>query len=66
MIFQIIGKFPFVFVRLIFGKVWVDAVTGQRQKTDVRYELDLQVNLKGLGCKQRLLQPLLIEFPNNN
>ena len=49
--FQTIGKFAIVFVRLTFGKVWVDAVTGQRREIDVRYELNLQVNLKGLGWK---------------
>ena len=51
MIFQTIGKFAIVFVRLIFGNVWVDAVTGQQLESDVRYELHLQVILKGLGWK---------------
>ena len=46
-----LGKFAIVFVRLIFGKVCVDAVTGQRREIDVRYELNLQINLKGLDCK---------------
>ena len=62
MIFQTIGKLSIVFVRLIFGKVWVDAATKQQRETDVRFELDLQVNLMDLGVKQRFFQPFFSDI----
>ena len=45
------GKFLIVHVRLILGKVGVDGFTGPRRESDIRYECDLKVLLKGLGCK---------------
>ena len=62
-----------VFVKLILGKDEGNQATtgnrrydGTRREIDVRREFDLKVVLKGLGCKQRFLQPFLIEFPSNN
>ena len=49
--FETRGKFLTVFVRLILGKKEVVGVTGPRRDTDIRYELDLRVILKGLWCK---------------
>ena len=49
--FETTGKFLIVFVRLILGKVEVDGFTGPRRESDIRYECDLKVVLKGLGCK---------------
>ena len=49
--FETTGKFLIVFVRLILGKVGVDGFTGPRRESDIRYEFDLKVVLKGLGCK---------------
>ena len=49
--FETTGKFLIVFVRLILGKKEVEGFTGRRQKSDIRYEFELQVLLKGLGCK---------------
>ena len=51
MTFEIAGKFLIAFVRLILGKVGVDVFTGPRRESDVRYEFDLKVVLKGLGWK---------------
>ena len=51
MTFETTGKFLIVFVRLILGKVGVDGFTGPRRESDIRYEFDLKVVLKGLGCK---------------
>ena len=51
MTFETTGKFLIVFVRLILGKVEVDGFTGPRRESDIRYECDLKVVLKGLGCK---------------
>ena len=50
-IFEITGKFFIVFLRLILGIKGVDGVTGPRWETDIRYEFDLKVILKVLGCK---------------
>ena len=50
-IFETTSKFPIVFLRLIFGKAGVDGVTEPRRETDVRYESDLMIILKDLGCK---------------
>ena len=61
-IFEAMNKSPIFFLQLVFGKVRVDRVTGSRREIDVRYEFYLKVILKGLGCKQRSLQPFLIEF----
>ena len=55
----------FFFIRLIFRKVWFDGFTEPRRETDVRYEFGFKVILKGLNCKQRLLQPFSIKFPSN-
>ena len=39
----------------------MDGFTGQRQKSDARYEFDLKLVLKSLRFKQRyLLQPFLL------
>ena len=45
------GKFLIVFVRLILGQVGVGGFTGPGRKSDIRYEFDLKVVLKGLGWK---------------
>ena len=58
MIFQATSEFVIAFVRLILVKVGLTV--------DVRYEFGLKVVLKGLGCKQRLLQSILIEFLSSN
>ena len=49
--FETTGEFLIAFVRLILGKVGVDGFTGPRRESDIRYEYDLKVVLKGLGCK---------------
>ena len=49
--FETKGKFLIDFVKLILGKVRVEAVTGLRRDIDIRYEFDLKVILKSLGCK---------------
>ena len=49
--FETTGKFVIVFVRLILGEVGVSGFTGPRRESDIRYEFDLKVVLKGLGCK---------------
>ena len=36
LIFETTSKFPIVFLRLVFGKVRVDRVTGPWQENDVR------------------------------
>ena len=51
MTFETTSKLLIVFVRLILGKVGVDGLTGPRRESDIRYEYDLKVVLKGLGCK---------------
>ena len=45
------GKFVIVFVRLILGKLEVDGFTWPRRESGIRYECDLKVVLKDLGCK---------------
>ena len=60
------SKFPIVILRLVFGKMGVDGVTEPRRESEIRYESDLKVILKSLGCKQGLLQSFLIEFPDSN
>ena len=42
-IFDTASKFPIVFVRLIWGKVGVDRLTGSLQEIEIRYEFDLKV-----------------------
>ena len=64
--FETTGKFLIVFVRLILGKVVVDAFTEPRRESDIGYEFDLKIVLKSLGSKQRFLRPFLTEFPSNN
>ena len=49
--FETTGKFVIVLVRLILGKLGVDGFTGPRRESDIRYECDLKVVLKDLGCK---------------
>ena len=49
--FQTISKFVIAFVRFIFGKVGFDELTRPGQEIDIRYEFDLKVILKSLGCK---------------
>ena len=49
--FKTTGKFYNVFVRLILGKVGVDGFTEPCRESDIRYEFELKVLLKGLGCK---------------
>ena len=51
MTFETTGKFLIVFVRLILPKVGVDVFTGPRRERDIKYEFELKVVLKGLGCK---------------
>ena len=49
--FETAGKFLIAFVRLILGEVGVDVFGGSRRESDIRYEFDLKVVLKVLGCK---------------
>ena len=49
--FQATRKFDIACVRLILGKVGVDGFTGPQHKSDVIYEFDFKVLLKGLKCK---------------
>ena len=49
--FETTVEFVIVLVRLILGKLGVDGFTGPRRESDIRYECDLKVVLKGLGCK---------------
>ena len=51
MTFKTTVEFVFVFVRLILVKLGVDGFKGSRLENDIRYECDLKVVLKGLGCK---------------
>ena len=48
---------------MILRKVGIEGFTRPGQQIDVRYEFGFNILLKGLGCKQRLFQPLLTEFP---
>ena len=48
---QTTGKFLIVFVRLILGKIGVDGFTRPYQESDIRYEFELKVSLKGTGFK---------------
>ena len=63
---EVRGKFLIVFIRLTLGKVEVDGLTEPRREIDIKYEFDLTMILKSSGCKERFLQPFLIEFPSNN
>ena len=49
--FETTDKFLIVFVRLIFGKELVGGFTEPRWESDIRYEFELKVLLKGLGWK---------------
>ena len=49
--FETTGEFVIVFVRLILGKLGVDVFTGPRRESDIRYECNLKIVVKGLGCK---------------
>ena len=51
MTFEKTGRSLIIFVRLILGKVGVDRFIGPRWESDIRYEFNLKVVLKGLGCK---------------
>ena len=51
MIFERTSQFPTVFLRLVFGKVGNDVVTGPGREIDIRYESDLKVTLKDLGFR---------------
>ena len=51
MTFETAGKFLIAFVILILGEVGVDVFGGSRRESDIRYEFDLKVVLKVLGCK---------------
>ena len=52
-IFETAGKFLIVFVRLILGKEkkGLDRFTGPQRENDIRYEFELKVLLKCLGCQ---------------
>ena len=47
MIFETASKFLTVFVGLILGKKEVDGFTGPQRESDIRYEFELKVLLKG-------------------
>ena len=49
--FKTTVKFVIVFVRFILGQLGVDGFTGPRRESDIRYECDLKIVLKCLGCK---------------
>ena len=49
--FQATIRFVIVSVRIILSKVGVDGCNGPRRKINIRYQFDLKVILKGLGCK---------------
>ena len=51
MTFETTGEFLIVFVRLILGKVGVDGFTERGRESDIRYEFELKLLLKCLGCK---------------
>ena len=48
---EITIKVLIVLVRLILEGVGIDGFTGPRREIDIRYEFDLELFLKGLGCK---------------
>ena len=50
-IFETTSKLLIDFLRLVFGKVGADGVTGPRREIDIGYEFNLKVILKDLGCK---------------
>ena len=49
--FETTGEFLIVFVRLTLGKIGVDGFTERGQESDIRYEFELKLLLKCLGCK---------------
>ena len=49
--FETTGEFVIVFVRLILGQLGVDGYSGPRRESDIRYECNLKIVLKDLGCK---------------
>ena len=49
--FETRGKFLIFFLRMILEKVGVDGFIGPRRESDIIYEYDLKVVLKGLGYK---------------
>ena len=48
--FETRGKFLIVFVRLILEKVGFDVFTGPLRESDIKYEFELKILLKGLEC----------------
>ena len=50
-IFETTSKFPILFLRLVFGKKGIDGVTRPRREIGIRYESELKIVLKDLGCK---------------
>ena len=48
--FETTGKFLIVFVRLILGIVGFDVFTQLPRESDIRYEFELKILLKGLEC----------------
>ena len=52
-IFETASKFQLFFIRLVFGKLGVDGVTGSQRESDVKYESDLMIILKSLSCRWR-------------
>ena len=59
-------KNTFEWLLLILGKVGIDRFIRLRQQIDIIYEFGLKAVLKGLECKERILQLFWIEFPINN
>ena len=49
--FKTTVEFVIVLVRLIFRKLGADGFTGPRRESEIRYECNLKIVLKGLGCK---------------
>ena len=64
--FETTGKFLIVFVRLILGIVGFDVFTQLPRESDIRYEFELKILLKGLECQQRFFDPFLTERLSNN
>ena len=66
MTFETTGKFLIVFVRLILGIVGFDVFTQLPRESDIRYEFELKILLKGLESQQRFFDPFLTERLSNN
>ena len=50
-IFETTGKFVKQLVRLILEKLGAGGFTRRQRESDIRYECNLKIVLKGLGCK---------------